>query len=87
MWSKKAAPIVPCSWAAAKERVVRPCGRLRQLGAGPGDRVISAIQNRPEWPIADFAIMSLGAITTPAYVTNTVLDHGHVLDSGAKGAI
>ena len=88
LWSKKGGAYRPVSWAAARERVVRLAAALRQLGAGPGDRVILLSENRPEWPIADFAIMSLGAITTPAYVTNTVLDHGHVIsDSGAKGAI
>jgi len=34
------------------------------------------------------AIMTIGAITVPAYITNTKADHLHVLaDSGAKGAI
>lgn len=88
LWSKKGGAYRSVSWAAAKERVVRLAAALRRLGAGPGDRVILLSENRPEWPIADFAVMSLGAITTPAYVTNTVLDHGHVIsDSGAKGAI
>lgn len=88
LWSKKGGAYRSVSWSAARERVVRLAAALRRLGAGPGDRVILLSENRPEWPIADFAIMSLGAITTPAYVTNTVLDHGHVIsDSGAKGAI
>jgi long-chain acyl-CoA synthetase len=45
-------------------------------------------ENRPEWPIADLAIMSIGAITVPAFATNTVADHRHVLShSGARGVI
>jgi long-chain acyl-CoA synthetase len=32
-------------------------------------------ENRPEWCIADLAIMAAGCITTPAYTTNTEGDH------------
>ncbi len=54
----------------------------------PGDRVALVAENRPEWTIADMAIMAIGAITVPAFATNTVADHRHVLShSGAKGVI
>jgi long-chain acyl-CoA synthetase len=42
-------------------------------------------ENRPEWILADLAIMTAGAITVPAYATHTVDDHRHVLaNSGAR---
>ena len=45
-------------------------------------------ENRPEWIIADLAIMSAGAITVPAYATHTVEDHRHLLsNSGARAVI
>ncbi len=45
-------------------------------------------ENRPEWLIADLAIMAAGGVTVPAYVTNTERDHQHILDnSGAKAVI
>ena len=45
-------------------------------------------ENRPEWAIADLGIMAAGAISVPAYVTNQVNDHLHIMsDSGAKVAI
>jgi long-chain acyl-CoA synthetase len=45
-------------------------------------------ENRPEWVIADFAIMIAGGITVPAYTTNTVEDHRHILaNSGARAVI
>ena len=54
----------------------------------PGDRIALVAENRPEWTIADLAIMSIGAITVPAFTTNTTADHRHVLShSGAKGVI
>ena len=58
------------------------------LGIEPGDRVALVAESRPEWVVADLAIMSIGAITVPAYTTNTVEDHRHVLgNSGARAAI
>ena len=44
-----------------------------------GDRVGIVAENRPEWLIADLAIMAAGAITVPAYTTNTVKVHSHPL--------
>jgi long-chain acyl-CoA synthetase len=45
-------------------------------------------ESRPEWNVADAAIMAIGAVTVPTYTTNTVADHAHILgDSGARAAI
>jgi long-chain acyl-CoA synthetase len=44
---------------------------LRELGIGRGDRVAIVSENRYEWPVADLAILSLGAITVPVYPTLT----------------
>lgn len=61
---------------------------LRAKGVMPGDRVLLVSENRPEFPIADTAIMAIGAITVPTYVTNLPADHAHILrDSGARAAI
>jgi acyl-CoA synthetase (AMP-forming)/AMP-acid ligase II len=38
---------------------------LRDLGVGPGDRVALAMRNLPEWPVAFFAVTTLGAICVP----------------------
>jgi long-chain acyl-CoA synthetase len=61
---------------------------LIDLGVAPGDRIALVAENRPEWLIADHAIMAAGGITVPAFTTNTPADHTHVLThSGAAGAI
>lgn len=61
---------------------------LRACGIGPGDRVLLVSENRPEFPIADTAIMAIGAITVPTYTTNLPGDHAHILrDSGARAAV
>jgi long-chain acyl-CoA synthetase len=76
------------SWREAAERVCLLAEALRRLGLESGDRVVLVSENRPEWAIADLAIMAAGCITTPAYTTNTERDHAHVLgDSGARAVI
>ncbi len=78
----------PIGYAEAARRVSALARALRAQGVQPGDRVVLVSENRPEWVIADFAIMAAGAITVPAYTTNTVADHVHILsNSGAKAAI
>ncbi|MGA8383505.1 MAG: AMP-binding protein, partial [Stellaceae bacterium] len=88
LWAKHQRRYQPLSWAAAARDVRRLAQGLRALGIVRGDRVALVAENRPEWVIADLAIISAGAITVPAYVTNTVEDHRHVFaSSGARAAI
>src|SRR5438445_366680 len=85
LWSKRDGRYQPISWAEAAGDVRRLALGLRSLGIGRGERIGLVSENRPEWIIADLAIMSAGAITVPAYVTHTVEDHRHVLtNSGAR---
>ena len=65
------------------------CARnLRAAGVCAGDRVLICAENRPEYPIAETALMAIRAVPVPAYTTNTVADHAHLLrDSGARAAI
>ena len=86
LWAKHAGRYQAISWAAAARDVRRLALGLRSLGIGRGERVGLVSENRPEWVIADLAIMSAGAITVPAYVTHTIDDHRYVLsNSGARG--
>ncbi|MDR7102250.1 AMP-dependent synthetase/ligase [Croceicoccus sp. BE223] len=76
------------SWAEVARRVVVLAQGLRELGLSDGDRVVLVSENRPEWCIADLAIMAAGLVTVPAYTTNTTPDHLHVLEnSGARAVI
>jgi len=76
------------SYEEAARQVCLIAEKLREMGLQPGDRVMIVSENRPEWCIADLAIMAAGCITTPAYTTNTEGDHCHVLDdSGARAVI
>ena len=50
-----------------------------------GDRCLIISENRPEWQIADLAIMTIGAISVPAYTTSTSNDYKHIINhSGAR---
>ncbi|NOG73125.1 long-chain fatty acid--CoA ligase [Roseicella sp. DB1501] len=75
-------------WGDFVLQVAHVAAWLRQQGIAPGDRVLLVSENRPEWNVADAAIMAIGAVTVPTYTTNTIADHAHVLrDSGARAAI
>ncbi len=88
LWSKRAGRWVPLSYGEAASQVRRVASGLLSLGIAPGERVALVSENRPEWTIADLAIMAIGGITVPAFTTNTMADHRHVLThSGAKGLI
>jgi long-chain acyl-CoA synthetase len=57
-------------------------------GVAAGDRVAIVMRNIPEWPVAFYAVVSLGAIATPlnAWWTGAELEYG-LLDSGAKAVV
>ena len=76
------------SWRDFALAVAGIAAGLRAHGISPGDRVALVSDSRPEFLIADTAIMAIGAVTVPTYTTNTVADHAHILrDSGARAAI
>ncbi|HXC13100.1 MAG TPA: AMP-binding protein, partial [Stellaceae bacterium] len=87
LWAKRGGRYQSLSWAEAAREVRRLARGLAALGIGRGERVALVAENRPEWVIADFAIMSAGAITVPAYVTNTVEDHRHVFATSGASAV
>jgi len=88
LWSKRSKEWRSQSWSEVATRVSELSRTLRALGVEPGDRVALVSENRPAWLIADIAIMAAGAITVPAYTTNSEDDHHFLLnDSGAKGLI
>jgi len=76
---------VPISSEVLRERVVAVSGALQRWGIGKGDRVAILSENRPEWTIADFASLLIGAVTVPIYATLTAEQTAYILrDSGAR---
>ena len=90
LWTKdpESKKFEPTSWQEAADQVSALARSLYEIGVRPGDRVLLVSENRTEWGIADLAIMCAGAMTVPAYTTNTEDDHLHILrNSGARGVI
>jgi long-chain acyl-CoA synthetase len=87
LWSKRDGVYRPQSWAEVRDEISLISRGLSALGIGKGDRVALVADNRPKWLIADFAIMACGAITVPAYTTNTVDDHLHILNNSGARAV
>ncbi len=76
------------TWAEFARCAASVARHLTTEGLVAGDRVLIVSENRPEYPIAETALMAIGAVPVPAYISNTVEDHAHILrDSGARAAI
>ena len=76
------------TWGGFGRMAASVARNLRDAGISAGDRVVLCMENRPEFPIAETALMAIRAVPVPAYTTNTVDDQAHLLrDSGARAAI
>jgi long-chain acyl-CoA synthetase len=61
---------------------------IRSAGVGPGDRVAIAMRNLPEFSVAFFATVSIGAVAVPLNAWWTRDELGYALaDSGARVAV
>ena len=61
---------------------------LQALGVGRGDRVGLLCETRPEWVIADLAVLTLGALTVPIYPTLPPRLVQYILaNAGAKAVV
>ncbi len=86
LWAKRDGAYRPWTWqrVAGEARILARA--LSARGVGAGDRVLVVAENRPEWAIADLAIMTAGAITVPAYTTNTTQTHAYLLNHSEAAA-
>ncbi|HEX8443535.1 MAG TPA: AMP-dependent synthetase/ligase [Allosphingosinicella sp.] len=87
LWAKRDGKWVSTSWRQAAETVASLAAALNRIGIRRGDTVMLVSENRPEWIIADLAIMAAGCVTVPTYVTNTTRDHQHILDDSSARAV
>ena len=75
----------PMSSAEFLRRIAGVSNALEQLGVKAGDRVGIFAPNRPEWHIADFAVLGLGAIDVPIYFNESPERIVYILNhSGAE---
>ncbi len=75
------------SWTYAElwRRVIAVSLRLRSLGVGHGDHVVIISRSRPEWAVADLAILALGAVTCPIFHDESAMRTGQILHSVDSG--
>src|SRR5918997_6720446 len=58
---------------------------LVALGLEPGDRVALLSETRPEWTVADCALLAAGCVVVPVYQTNSPAECQYVIEhSGAR---
>ena len=88
MWAKRGGAWTSLSWRETGARTRDLARALIALGVARGDRVAVVSENRPEWLIADYAVMSAGGITVPAYTTNTAEENRHIFtNAGVVGVV
>ena len=84
-WYRKNGEYLPITYAQLALRVRHVASGLMRAGVKPGDRIGLLMENRPEWAVIDYAILSVGAVTVPLYCSYRPQDMAYVLnDSGAS---
>jgi long-subunit acyl-CoA synthetase (AMP-forming) len=79
---------VSLTWAELLARVDAVAGGLAKLGVGRGDTVAIMLGNRPEFHIADLAVVTLGATPFSIYTTYPPEEITYLVeDSGSRVAI
>jgi acetoacetyl-CoA synthetase len=70
-------PLSTWTWGELRRRTAAIAAGLRELGVGPGDRVVGYLPNLPETVAAFFAVSSLGAVwssCSPDFGVRSVID-------------
>lgn len=68
------------SWSDSKNNVLKLAKFLNEKKINKGDRILLVSENRPEWLIADLAILLNSAITVPNYTTYTINDFAFTIN-------
>ncbi|MDZ4662138.1 MAG: long-chain fatty acid--CoA ligase [Pseudomonadota bacterium] len=73
------------TWGEFFHETEKLAAALNSLGINKSDKVAIISNTRPEWAVADLAILGLGAITIPIYPSNTAEEIEYILnDSETK---
>ncbi len=70
-------------WQEAGRRVEELAAGFLALGVRPGDPVGILGRTRLEWTLADYALISIGAVVVPVYQAATPAERAHVLSHSA----
>ena len=67
------------NWEEVTEKIYKLSHKIKNL-IKTGDRILLLSENRPEWLIADLAIMNAGGITVPIFTTYAERDYEYILN-------
>jgi long-chain acyl-CoA synthetase len=85
MLHKEGAEWKPHSHGEVEQRVANLAAALQAMGLKKGDRAAILSENRPEWAIADYAVLCLGGADVPLYATLPPGQIAYILnDAGAR---
>jgi long-chain acyl-CoA synthetase len=85
MLTREASQWIPIGSQEFYRNVAGFARQLKRWGLSKGDRLAILSENRPEWAVADFASLLLGAVVVPVYSTLTAQQTSYILcDSGAR---
>ncbi len=87
-WYREQGEYLPVTYAQLATRIRHVASGLIRAGYKAGDRIALLMENRPEWAVIDYAILSIGAVTVPLYCSYRPQDMSYVLnDSGAVAIV
>lgn len=75
------------SWKEFGERIDNAAKGLLELGAKEGEMIAIYSENRPEWVICDYAIMSIKCATVAIYATNSAEQAEYIVDDSRSKII
>jgi long-chain acyl-CoA synthetase len=75
------------SSAEFHQAVFALCEYFTHAGLKPGDSVAVLSENRPEWHIADFAILLCGLVSVPLYTTFSLAQIRYILEHSRASAL
>jgi long-chain acyl-CoA synthetase len=67
------------TWNDTAEKIIKLSDKIKSL-IKSGDRCLLLSENRPEWLIADIAIMNAGGISVPIFTTYSANDYEYILN-------
>jgi long-chain acyl-CoA synthetase len=68
------------TWSETRSYTLKLAKYLSEKNVNKGDRVLIVSENRPEWLIADLAVLFNGAIAVPNYTTYTINDFAFTIN-------